>query len=141
MILRDVDISQISLPLFFLRRFANGVRGYYGVPVYLVGSALRANDPMKCRDVDVRIELSHDEFMRFYAPNRHDSEKVVMQWIEEDANGNWSDLRWRWADDCIKRSRAGWRQTHMHIDFQVYPTAWWNYFSHRPRYRLDTRED
>lgn len=127
-----------SYKLAALRRWANGIRGYYGVAVYLVGSALVKPEP---RDWDVRICLPDDEFMRHYAPNRRDAIKVAVDWLDESISGEWTNLRWGWSDDCIKQSRRGWRDTRLNIDFQVYPYVQWQVYESRPRLKLDTRED
>lgn len=122
----------------FLRRFGNELRGHYGVPVYLVGSALE-EDNFNPRDWDIRLCLPDEEFMRHYAPGYHNAEKVVLEF-----NAAWGDLwtptHWRWADDCIKQSRRGWKHTHLNIDFQTCTQYMWAQHENKPRLKLDTRE-
>lgn len=112
-----------------LRRWANGLRAFYGAPVYLVGSALRKRKP---RDVDVRLRLSDADFFKRYAI-------TAEQWQEERATGLYSKEQWLYADDCVKRTREGQGQTFLPIDFQVYPARNWRRYRGKARFRLDTR--
>lgn len=118
--------------LFHFRRWANALRGYYGVPVYLVGSALSGNNA-KPRDWDIRIELSDEDFARRFGDPQ--------AWETEGGTGKWTDIRWRWSDECVKRTKDGWRMTGLNIDFQIYPRSHVKLMYPRslPRLRLDTR--
>lgn len=117
-----------------LRNFrsqANGLRGLYGEPVYLVGSALLEPNT-KPRDWDIRIELPDDVFSVKYGN--------IDDWITEGENGNWSQVRWRWSDDCVKQSRKISAALGLNVDFQVYPIGYAKMFYWKqPRARLDTR--
>lgn len=113
-----------------LRAEANGIRGLYGVPVYLVGSALMdANE--KPRDWDFRITLADEDFALRYGD--------ATEWAREGANGHWTDIRWRWSDDCVKRSKAASGFLGLNVDFQAYPASYAKRFKGQPRLRLDTR--
>lgn len=114
-----------------LRRFANGVRGLYGLPVYLVGSALRP-DNASPRDIDIRIEMPDAEFERRFGS--------VRRWLDEGCTGNWSPVRWRWSDECVKRSKQAWREIDALVDFQIYPKSYCrSLFAKKKRVRIDTR--
>jgi hypothetical protein len=116
--------------LYLLQRWANALRGRYGVPVYLCGSALR-DDNADPRDWDVRLRIPAARFRAMYGD--------PAQWCREGDTGQWTRVRWRWSDDCVKVTKEGWKQTRLNIDFQAYPPAMWNKFLDEPRLRLDTR--
>lgn len=116
--------------IFLLRRWANGVAGLYGEPVYLCGSALRDDNPSP-RDWDVRLRMSHADFAARYGDPD--------VWDVEGATGKWTDVRWRWAADNVKQTRRAWRHTRANVDFQVYPAGHWDsVYGDKPRARLDT---
>lgn len=115
-----------------LRREANGLRGLYGVPVLLVGSALLDSNPDP-RDWDIRLTIPDDDFRR-----RHGD---PTQWEIEGGTGHWTRVRWRWSDDCVRRSRQLSASLGVLVDFQVYPRRYvrrMHWYS-KPRLRLDTR--
>ncbi len=116
--------------LFLLRRWANGVAGLYGEPVYLCGSAL-VDDNGSPRDWDVRVRLDSEAFTaRYGEPDL---------WECEGVTGDWTSVRWRWAADAAKQTRRAWRHTRLNIDFQTMPAAYWDrVYGNRPRVRLDT---
>lgn len=97
---------------FLLMRWANFVRGYYGVPVYLVGSAL-LDFNSRPRDWDVRIFIDNEQFARRFGDRD--------QWEKERTSGMWTDVSWKWSDECVKRSREGAEHTHLNVDFQILP--------------------
>lgn len=114
-----------------LYRFANGIAGLYGVPVYLCGSALRPDNPDP-RDYDIRVMLPDAQFEERYGS--------VRKWNDEGAVGNWTRVRWRWSADCTKQSRAGFRDTGLNIDLQVYPASHARaLYRDKRRVRIDTR--
>lgn len=116
---------------WMLCRYANGLAAFYGAPVYLVGGALRRgnDDP---RDYDIRVILPDAEFTRRYG----DPER----WAEEGSSGNYSRIRWRWSDDCVHKTRIGWKDTRLNIDFQVYPASHDRArYAKRRKLRIDTR--
>jgi hypothetical protein len=126
--------------LLMLRRVANNARGYFGSPVYLCGSAL-LDDNSDPRDWDLRVRLDDDDFAERYG-NARPGAQIADQWEGEGATGEWTDLRWRWSDDCCKWSRRARRNTRLNVDFQVYPASYWdNHYQDLPRVRLDTREE
>jgi hypothetical protein len=116
-----------------LRREANGLRGLYGVPVLLAGSALldANSDP---RDWDIRLTIEDDDFRRRYG----DPE----QWHRDGASGNWTRVRWRWSDDCVRRSKNLSAALGVLVDFQVYPRSYVKRigYNREPVMRLDTRK-
>lgn len=93
-----------------LVRWANSIRVFYGHPVYLVGSQLTKENP---RDVDVCCILPDDEFELRYGP--------VDQWIDEGCSGLYTNLRWNWGDDVVKKCMHGRKETKLEIDFKVIP--------------------
>lgn len=116
--------------LVLLQRWANGIAGFYGVPVYLCGSALR-DDNVDPRDWDVRLCLPDRDFTVRYGD--------VAAWVSQGQTGAWERPRWRWSEDCVKRTHEAWQQTKLNVDFQVYPEPYWDSFGDQPRVRLDTR--
>lgn len=123
--------EHVKAKLVVLRRWANALRGYYGVPVYLCGSALSGSNPNP-RDWDIRLTLSEEQWRkRFGDP---------WKWEEEGGSGKWTDIRWKWSDECVKNSEQGYRRTGLNIDFQIYPAAHARQYAHRPKLRLDTRK-
>jgi len=113
-----------------LRAFANALRGRYGVPIYLCGSALLDVNE-EPRDWDMRAALDEADFARFYGD--------ANQWEQDGRTGAWTSVRWKWSDDMVKQSRDGYRRTLMNIDFQVYPAKHAAAYKNLPRFRLDTR--
>jgi hypothetical protein len=127
-------MSKLKLPLspeHLLVRWANGVRGFYGYPVYLVGSQL--TDKLNPRDVDVICFLPKEIFELRYG--NYD------EWCSEGCTGLWTNIRWVWSDDCVKRSYEGMRYTDLLIDFKVYSDNEEKGFpiENFPKLKLDTR--
>jgi hypothetical protein len=117
-----------------LQRYANNLRGYFGTPVYLVGSALNGTNPNP-RDWDVRIILPDEDFERHFGD--------VDAWCHEGTSGQWTEIRWRWSDACVRGSKQGWRECALNIDFQIYPESYADIIYPEgsfPRIKLDTRE-
>ncbi len=113
-----------------LRSEGNGLRGLYKVPVYLVGSALLDCNE-RPRDWDIRLSIPNAEFARRYGdPQR---------WILEGHDGQWTSVRWRWSDDCVKQSQQASANCGVLVDVQIYPEAFNGIFTGKPRLRLDTR--
>jgi hypothetical protein len=116
---------------YVLVRWANFLYGYYGIPVYLCGSALR-DDNDDPRDWDIRIRMSAEQFERRFGS--------VDKYLEEMNTGMWTRVAHRWSAECVKRSKEGWGHTHLNIDFQIDPPARWRRMLKEPRIRLDTRD-
>lgn len=112
-----------------LQAHGNGLRGHYGVPVYLVGSALE-DDNADPRDWDIRLFLPPSHFVRRYGS--------VTDWIIEGGTGEWTRIRRRWSDDCVKQSQRVSEAAKMNIDFQALPWRIRGEFRGKPRMRLDT---
>lgn len=118
--------------LFKLRKFANSIRAFYGLPVYLCGSALLENNP-EPRDWDIRLEMPDKDFaLRFGDPKK---------WRDEGFTGEYTRIRWGWSDECVKRTKSAWRETGLNIDFQIYPRVYCKElgYDRQPKARLDTR--
>lgn len=97
-----------------LVRWANAINGFYGAPVYLVGSQITgAEDP---RDVDVICVLPDEDFEIRYGS--------VAQWVDQGESGMWDVVRRKWSQDCVKKSTHGIRETRLDIDFKVLPKSW-----------------
>lgn len=115
---------------------------YYGVPVWLVGSALLDSngDP---RDWDFRVVLSDEEFARRFGPpgpleRRGDGFEETWKWIEQMGSGLWTSVRWKWAAECVKRSKEVSRRIGLNVDFQIHPKTYADaQYQRAPRYRLD----
>lgn len=113
-----------------LRGDATDLAAFYRGPVYLVGSALLDSNAQP-RDWDVRITIPNAEFQRRYGdPNR---------WVEEGHTGQWTKVRWRWSDDCVKQSQRLSGHLQVLVDVQVYPQSFEGIFTGKPRLRLDRR--
>lgn len=119
--------------LLRLQQWANTISGYYGVPVYLCGSALLKKNP---RDYDIRICLDDRDFVV-----RYGSSTDLEKWCAEKALGMWDHSHWAWSDDCVKRTKNGWAETQRNIDFQIQPEYQWDMYKKLPRVRLDTRKE
>ncbi len=118
--------------LHHLRRWANIVYAQYGAPVYLCGSALRT-DNENPRDWDIRVRLPSKVFtVRYGSPD---------EWWQEGQTGFWTQIRWRWVDDCRKQSERGAHYTGLNIDFEVLPPAFWRRYKNEPKLRIDTRRN
>jgi hypothetical protein len=112
-----------------LRKFANGLAGYYGQPVWLVGSVLLPSNS-RPRDWDIRVVLPNEDFeMRFGA---------LGEWAHDGLTGKWHEARWRWADENVKRSREAWRTLRLPVDFQTMPVVSASAYRADMRFRLDT---
>lgn len=129
--LREVPEPHIKA----LLRFANEMAGWYQAPVYLCGSALKKAKP---RDIDLRVHLPDEEFGLRYGLAMN-AEEAVKRWVEQGATGEWTNIRWRWSDDCVKRTKRAWKNTNLNVDFQVYPESYaLAFYKTRKRVRLDT---
>lgn len=113
-----------------LTREANSLAGYYGAPVYLVGSALQPEKRLP-RDFDLRIMLTDADFRTRYGGSAED-------WEDQGRTGDWQAVRWRHSDDCVKQSKHASDNCWHMVDVQVYPESYFKRFN-KPRVRLDTR--
>lgn len=124
-----------------LVRFANKMCGFYGHPVFLVGSQLVSETP---RDVDIVCEIPDAEFKLRYFPDWWDSEMTEAQEIEKFFlsihTGVHTEENWNWYEDMLKKSLLGMRTLHIPIDFKVYPQSYVDVnFKDKPKLRIDTR--
>lgn len=120
-------------PTHKLVRWANHIRNFYGHPIFLVGSQITTKE--NPRDVDVVCAIPDAEFELRYGS--------VGQWSDEGGTGIYTEVRWKWGDDCVKRSLDGMQDTGLIIDFKVQPMAQFKGYAHVhkefPPYKLDTR--
>lgn len=123
---------KIDLPISgnFLN-WINRTAGYYGHPVYLVGSQITGSKTP--RDVDIVCAIPDKEFeLRF---------GNVDDWMQEGGTGLWTDVRWKWASRCAKDSLDGMKETKLQIDFKVQPMALFNRYSYVHKAFLPVRLD
>ena len=116
--------------------WANSIRGLYGQPVFLVGSQITGKE--NPRDIDVVCAIPDDEFtIRFGDVN---------EWCQEGVTGLWTEIRWKWSDECIKRWKEGSLECGQgyNIDFKIQLFCQFKGFGHIhklfPPVKLDTRE-
>lgn len=105
-------------------RWANGIAGFYGHPVYLVGSQLYKDKP---RDVDVICIIPDREFVlryinQFEVVGHTDFEKC-QQWQMRYKSGLYNESNWVWAKDVLHKSLQGMYYTSLQIDLKVYPQS------------------
>lgn len=110
-----------------LTKLANQWYGYYGGPVYLVGSALDKEDP---RDIDIRVVITNQDFERLFGKYE--------DFVVEYNSGKFGSCSWRWVEDRLKRCRTGYVETNANIDFSCYAEDMWD--PTLPFLRLDTRD-
>lgn len=102
----------------------------FGVPVYLVGSALVDDNP---RDIDLSIVLPDEDFTARYGD--------VQRWDSEMWGIAWGAERQRWAEDQIKLARHLVAAYKMNIDLKIEPLfRAAAIYQGKPRVRLDTVE-
>jgi len=94
---------------------------YFGCPVYLVGSALRDDDP---RDVDLVVAMPDELFVASYGDHpwrigaTHDE---LDAWETSKGDANPAPIWRRWARDCAKQSRLLTLSCGRAVDFKVQP--------------------
>lgn len=103
-----------------LIRWANHIAGFYGHPVYLVGSQLHKDNP---RDVDLVCIIPDDEFVtrfinQFEVIGHNDLEKCE-QWYLRWQSGLYNESNWVWAKDVSHKSLQGMRFTSMNVDLKI----------------------
>lgn len=96
--------------------------------MWLVGSALKDGNA-KPRDWDIRIVLSEQAFARRFG----DSDI----WQEEAVTGRWTDVRWRWSNECIKQGVWASGYSGLNVDFQIFPATVAKVYKFRPKFRLN----
>lgn len=119
-----------------LVRWANAINGFYGHPVYLVGSQITGvEDP---RDIDVVCILPDEDFEIRYGS--------ISEWVDQGESGMWKTVRHKWSQDCVKKTKHGIKETRLDIDFKVVPKSWSDDIykgiqMEFPPVRLDTNPD
>jgi len=116
----DVRPWGVGMPAWMqLHQFGDVLIDAFGAPAYLVGSALKTKDP---RDVDVRLPLDIDEFIRVVGP--------------ADTFGRAGT---RWAALALAFSALGNQMTGKLIDFQVQHSGISLIYSTDPKLLLGTK--
>lgn len=121
-----------------LVRYANGIAGFYGHPVYLVGSQLYKDHP---RDVDLACIIPNNEFVKRYinqveVVGTTDEEKCE-QWGLRYQSGLYNESNWAWAKDVSHKSLQGMDYTRMAIDLKVYPQQYQDdNFGDKPKLKI-----
>jgi len=124
---RETAADKKARVLHALKGEAKRTAQFYMLPVYLVGSALiDANE--KPRDYDVRVQMPDEQFTRLFGD--------PLKWTIEGQTGRWTEIRYRWSDECVKRSREASRACSALVDVQIYPPSYWKNFGHLPRLLL-----
>jgi hypothetical protein len=109
--------------------WANSIRAFYGHPIYLVGSQLTEKE--NPRDIDIVCIIPNNEFeLRYGSLNK---------WCDESGTGVYTEVRWSWADDCLKRSLSGMQETGYSIDFKIQAKTIALGYEDKPKLKLDTR--
>ena len=124
-----------------LVRFANKMCGFYGHPVYLVGSQLTSETP---RDVDLVCIIPDVEFKLRWLPDWWLGENMITEEIEKFFLGIHTGIhdqeQWNWYEDLLKKSLFGIKETRLPLDFKVYPKSYTDkHYENKPKKRLDTR--
>lgn len=124
---------------FVLRAWnhANGLSArYFGCPVYLVGGALRDDDP---RDIDLVVEVPDELFVCLYGDHPRQTGAINREldaWEMSRCDANPAPIWRRWARDCAKQSRTLTLSVGRAVDFKVQPQR--SFDAHTdPRVRLD----
>ena len=107
-----------------LRLQANALASIYGGPIYMVGSALRLEDP---GDVDLRCVLEEHDWRRLFGgldQHGREKERTTMRRYREE----------------LKQSRRLARSFRYRFDFQFQARATFE-AKHGPRVRVDTLPD
>ena len=120
-------------------RFANKMVGFYGHPVYLVGSHLISENP---RDVDILGIVPDEDFKIRWFPNwyRENSKEEIEEFYLGIHTGIHKDEHWKYYADMMKQSFLGIKATYLPIDFKVQAQSYSDsHFLEKPKLRLDTR--
>jgi hypothetical protein len=104
----DMGYKQQRLTLW-----AQKMSRIYKSSVYLGGSALHSADP---RDWDLRVFLPDEVFA--------DRWGEWQLWAAEGRTGQWTERRWAWAGEMVKRTKQGCRATGLEVDFMVQPQSY-----------------
>lgn len=128
--------------LLRFRRNANALALRYGAPVWLVGGALRDDDP---RDWDVRIILSFEDLKRAYGEpfkrmiSTRQGKTVIMR--TQDTLFDFAEWEWLRGYDNVKVSRRMSHRMCAPVDFQIQTEQEASAWRRRQRIRLDSTPD
>ena len=135
-----VKLKQEFTETHSLVRFANKMCGFYGHPVYLVGSQLTSETP---RDVDLVCVLPDEEFKLRYFPDWWEGDGMIKEEVEKFFLGIHTGVHlqehWSWYEEMSKKTLFGMGSLHISLDFKVYPESYCERHKDKPRLRLDTR--
>lgn len=106
---------------------------YYGLPVYLVGSAITDPDP---RDIDLVIPIPDDLFAAMYGEENTTVERNVGDWCT-GTGGHATPIWLRWARDCARQSRQLTMACRRAVDFKTQLPIRFDSYADKPRVRLD----
>jgi len=109
---------------------------YFGCPVYLVGGALRDDDP---RDIDLVVAMPDELFVCSYGDHPWQTgatHREIDAWETSKDDANPAPIWRRWARDCAKQSRALTLSIARAADFKVQPIRSFDAYA-GPRIRLD----
>lgn len=128
-----------------LIRWANAMSGFFGHPVYLVGSQLTKEKP---RDIDIVVVIPDNDFkLRYiaydheYCKNRHTVTDHVEQWRMRYKTGIYEPSNWLWWDDMCHKSLQGCLYTNSLVDFKVISQFHDDKdYKDTPKLRIDERE-
>jgi hypothetical protein len=121
-----------------LIRYANGLAGFYGHPVFVVGSSLRSAN---ARDIDLVCVIPDQDFwLRYINPNPRvglKNDNVEQFWLRYMTE-MYNKANWMWWREMNKKSRAGMENTRLYVDFKVF-SQWYDdrYYSKLPKFRID----
>lgn len=124
-----------------LVRFANKMCGFYGHPVYLVGSQLTSETP---KDVDVVCILPDEEFKLRWFPDWFLGENSLQDEIDKFYLGVHTGIHlpehWNWYEEMVKKSLFGRKSCRLPIDFKTESKSYAEtHFNDKEMLRLDTR--
>ena len=124
-----------------LVRFANKMCGFYGHPVYLVGSQLTSETP---RDVDLICIIPDEEFKMRWFPDwwtgSDDPKEAIEKFYLGIHTGIHKEEHWHWYQDMKKQSLFGMKGAHLPIDFKIQAESYSvSHYIDSPKKRLDTR--
>lgn len=110
---------------------------YFGCPVYLVGGALRDDDP---RDIDIVVAMPDDLFVCSYGDHPWQTgatHREIDAWETSKDDAAPAPVWRRWARDCAKQSRALTLAIARAVDFKTQPLRSFAAYDFKPRIRLD----
>lgn len=123
-----------------LERHANGLAGFFGHSVFLVGSQLTRDDP---RDVDLVIIIPDSEFVLRYINQfeviGHTDQEKCEQWGYRYLSGLYNESNWVWARDMVHKNLKAMEVTSMLVDLKVLPESYHKrQYADKPKLKIST---